>query len=131
MNDLELSSDLQPDNAELNALFEAAWPDHTPRDFRPILARSLAWVIARSRNRLVGYVNVAGDGGDHAFILDPTVHPEFQRRGIGTTLLRKAAELAKLKGAAWLHVDFEDRFEPFYRKAGYRSTGAGVLNLRT
>jgi hypothetical protein len=73
MDDLELSSDQQPDNGELNALFGAAWPDHIPRDFRPVFARSLAWVVARSKRRLVGYVNVAGDGGDHAFLLDPTL----------------------------------------------------------
>jgi len=131
MDDLELSSDLQPDNGELNALFGAAWPDHIPRDFRPVFARSLAWVVARSEGRLVGYVNVAGDGGDHAFLLDPTVHPEFQRRGIGTALLDRAAELARLRGAEWLHVDFESRLEPFYRKAGYQDTRAGLLRLRT
>lgn len=130
MEELEFSSDAQPDNGELNALFAAAWQDHTPRDFRPVFARSLAWVVARSKGRLVGYVNVAWDGGDHAFLLDPTVHPDFQRRGIGTTLLHRAAEAARVRGAGWLHVDFEGRLEPFYRKAGYQGTSAGLLRLR-
>ena len=73
----------------------------------------------------------AAEKGDHAFLLDPTVHPEFQRRGIGTALLDRAAELARLRGAEWLHVDFESRLEPFYRKAGYQDTRAGLLRLRT
>ncbi len=128
--EVEFVSDLQLDNGELNALFAAAWPEHAPRDFRPIFARSLTWVVAQSRGRLVGYVNVAGDGGDHAFLLDPTVHPEFQRRGIGTALVRRAAEVARLKGAEWLHVDFESRLAAFYRKAGYQVTRAGLLRLR-
>ena len=33
-------------NGELNALFEAAWPGHTPRDFFPMLIRSLGYVCA-------------------------------------------------------------------------------------
>ena len=62
-------------DAELNALFAAAWPDHTGTAFGPIHARSLTWVSARRGGRLVGYVNVATDGGVHAFLLDTTVHP--------------------------------------------------------
>jgi hypothetical protein len=39
--------------------------------------------------------------------------------------------LARLRGAEWLHVDFDSRLEPFYRKAGYQDTRAGLLRLRT
>jgi GNAT superfamily N-acetyltransferase len=131
MGELEFSSDSPPNNDELNALFAAAWPDHTSRDFQPILARSLAYVVVRVSGRLIGFVNVAGDGGDHAFLLDPTVHPEFQRRGIGTTLLKKAAEFARIRGAEWLHVDFDRGLESFYRKAGYHTTCAALLHLRS
>ncbi|HEX9921415.1 MAG TPA: GNAT family N-acetyltransferase, partial [Anaerolineae bacterium] len=69
--------------AELNALFAAAWPGHTPTDFGPVLSRSLAYICGRSGDQLVGFINLAWDGGRHAFVLDTTVHPAFQRRGIG------------------------------------------------
>jgi ribosomal protein S18 acetylase RimI-like enzyme len=36
--------------------------------------------------RLIGFVNVASDGGQHAFILDTCVHPAFRRRGMSQPL---------------------------------------------
>jgi hypothetical protein len=46
-------------NDELNALWTAAWPDHTARDFVPVLGRSLVYIVARCERRLIGFVNVA------------------------------------------------------------------------
>src|SRR5690242_21310195 len=55
----------------------------------------LSWVIARDEHdQLVGFVNVAWDGGKHAFVLDVIVDPEHQRRGVGTELVACAAQQA-------------------------------------
>lgn len=45
-----------------------------------VLARSLTWVAAWRGDRLIGYVNVAADGGTHPFVLDTTVHPDEHKR---------------------------------------------------
>jgi ribosomal protein S18 acetylase RimI-like enzyme len=130
-DEFAISNDSALSNEELNALFAAAWPHHAPRDFQPVLVRSLAYVVVRARGLLVGFVNVAWDGGDHAFLLDPTVHPEFRRRGIGTMLLARAEELARARGAEWLHADFEPHLEPFYRKGGFQGTFADLVRLKS
>ncbi|HZF67057.1 MAG TPA: GNAT family N-acetyltransferase [Gemmatirosa sp.] len=116
-------------DAQLDALFAAAWPGHASRPFAPVLARSLAYCAAAHRGQLVGFVNVAGDGGAHAFLLDPTVHPAHRRRGLGLTLVRRATALARAAGAVWLHVDYEPPLAPFYAAAGFRPTAAGLLRL--
>jgi GNAT superfamily N-acetyltransferase len=116
-------------DAELNALFAAAWPDSGASSWQPILRRSLTWVAARRRGRLVGFVNVATDGGIHAFLLDTTVHPDEQRRGLGTGLVRAAAAAARSAGAGWLHVDYEPHLADFYMGCGFRLTAAGLLDL--
>ena len=51
---------------------------------RPVLARSFTYICAFTPGGLVGFVNVAWDGGVHAFLLDTTVVPEYRRRGVGT-----------------------------------------------
>jgi GNAT superfamily N-acetyltransferase len=98
-----------------------------------IRLHSLGWVTARTADgMLVGFVNVAWDGGDHAFLLDPKTHGEHQRQGIGTRLVELAARHAKDAGCEWLHVDFEPELEPFYFDAcGFKPTPAGLIHLPT
>ncbi len=114
---------------ELHDLFAAAWPDAGRTDWASILSRSLTWVTARRGVRLVGFVNVATDGGTHAFLLDTTVHPDEQRHGVGSRLVRAAADAARRSGAGWLHVDYEPHLAGFYRSCGFRPTDAGLLDL--
>ncbi|MFS8147964.1 GNAT family N-acetyltransferase [Rhizobium sp. BR 249] len=126
---LELRIDPFPASAELNALFSAAWGSPHSRDFAAILSRSLAHIGAYHDGRLVGFVNVAWDGGIHAFLLDTSVHPEMRRQGIATRMVRQATSLARERGAVWLHVDFEPDLTGFYRACGFRPTEAGLIKL--
>lgn len=102
----------------------------TKYDWQAQLQRSLGWVIARSDKRLVGFVNVAWDGGVHAFILDTMVAIGERRRGIATRLIEQAHMRAREAGCEWLHVDFDDHLDEFYLKAcGFRPTKAGLIDL--
>jgi ribosomal protein S18 acetylase RimI-like enzyme len=98
-----------------------------------IRPHSLGWATARTREGvLVGFVNVAWDGSDHAFLLDTKTRGAFQRRGIGTRLVRVAAEQAKAAGCEWLHVDFEPHLRAFYFDSGkFTATDAGLIDLRS
>jgi GNAT superfamily N-acetyltransferase len=84
------------------------------------------------RGTLIGFVNVAWDGCDHAFLIDTKTRETFQRRGVGTHLVRLAAEQANSAGCEWLHVDFEPHLQAFYFDAcGFRPTDAGLIHLRS
>ena len=98
-----------------------------------VRAHSLGWVGARDGDGLlVGFVNVAWDGGDHAFLLDPKTRGSHQRRGIATEVVRLAATHARAAGCEWLHVDFEPHLRAFYLDAcGFRVTDAGLVHLPT
>jgi ribosomal protein S18 acetylase RimI-like enzyme len=129
-SNVALRIDPFPSNSELNKLLRTAWSSQEDRDFSVILSRSLVHVGAFAGNQLVGFVNVAWDGGIHAFILDVCVIPALRRQGIATKLVEKAIEFARDRGAEWLHVDFEPDLAVFYRKCGFRHTEAGVIKLR-
>ncbi|MFD5436354.1 GNAT family N-acetyltransferase [Kitasatospora sp. NPDC127067] len=93
---------------------------------------SLGWVTARrtADATLVGFVNLAWDGGAHAFLLDTVVAPDARRQGIATRLVAAAADGARAAGCTWLHVDYEPHLRPFYLDAcGLRPTDAGLLAL--
>jgi GNAT superfamily N-acetyltransferase len=119
-------------SSEVSALHAAAighpcaarnWRDQVQR-------HSLGWVCARNGNDLAGFVNVAWDGGTHAFILDTMVAPRMHRQGIGTRLVALAVQEARRAGCTWLHVDFEEHLQPFYvHGCGFISTLAGLIAL--
>jgi GNAT superfamily N-acetyltransferase len=125
----EIVTDPFPGDDAMRRLWLAAWNGPGPETFQPILARSLAHVGAYDGTKLIGFVNVAWDGGIHAFILDTCVDPDYRRQGIALRLLERATELARQRGARWLHVDFEPHLEAFYRKAGFGPTAAGLMRL--
>lgn len=103
---------------------EAGWWDR-------VGPHSLGWVTARTEaGELVGFVNVAWDGGDHAFLIDTKTRPTHQRQGLGVAVVGRAIAEAKAAGCEWLFVDFEPALEAFYIQAcGFRSTPAGLVHL--
>jgi ribosomal protein S18 acetylase RimI-like enzyme len=131
LNGIKITYQVAPaiTNEALNDLFAASWPDHQWRDFYPILEQGLSFVCAYQADQLIGFVNLAWDGGVHAFILDITVHPKFRRQGVGVELVKQVAEVARSRGVKWLHVDYEPHLKSFYRKCGFRHTEAGLMLL--
>lgn len=126
---IEMMVDPFPSDEAMRGLWRLAWGGEGPESFQPILQRSLGHVGAYDGSALVGFVNLAWDGGIHAFILDTCVAPAYRRRGIALRLVRQAAEVARQRGAAWLHVDFEPQLEGFYRQCGFGPTAAGLMRL--
>lgn len=114
----------------LNRLFMSAWKGFQQKTFAPILSHSLTYIGAFDQDRLIGFVNVAWDGGIHGFLLDTTVHVEYQRQGIGQALVKSAIEIAEKRGIEWLHVDYEPHLDIFYKRCGFKGTEAALLKLK-
>ena len=126
----DIRTDCRPGNDALNALNRVSWGQaHSDRDYAAVLDRSLGHVCAFDGESLIGFVNIAWDGGVHAFLLDTCVAPDFRRRGVATALVKTAVDLARARGAQWLHVDFEPHLVGFYQGCGFRPTGAGLIDL--
>ncbi|MBN4000881.1 GNAT family N-acetyltransferase [Nostoc sp. LPT] len=118
-------------NDDLNALFASAWgwPQDLHNDFQPMLERSIAYTCAYCSERLIGFVNLAWDGGFHTFISEAVVHQDFQRRGIGSQLVRQAIDVARHKKVKWVHVDYEPHLQNFYQNCGFYPTSAGLIKF--
>jgi GNAT superfamily N-acetyltransferase len=116
-------------NETLNELFATAWDGYKTKDFTAELERSLFYICAYSGLRLVGFVKLISDEGVHAFLLDTTVHQEFQHQGIGRDLVTRAITESRARGCDWLHVDFEPHLESFYQSCGFKPMLAGLVKL--
>lgn len=118
-------------DADLNHLFASAWQNYKPSSFQKKLQHSLSYIAAYSETQLVGFVNIAWDGGSHTFLLDTTVRESFQKQGIGKGLVHKAISVCKEHAIEWIHVDFEPHLLNFYKDCGFRTTEAGLINLKS
>ncbi len=120
------------DNDQMDALRIEGFENHVVgHDWTRQLERSLLWIGAFDGDRLVGFVNLAWDGGVHAFMLDTAVAMTHRRRGIGTRLVREAIEAARAHGGIeWIHVDSDEvLMRDFYGPAGFTPTHAGTCNV--
>jgi GNAT superfamily N-acetyltransferase len=125
----EIRVDPFPQREEFAELWLSGWGEPW-KGVLPNWSISLLHLGAYEDGRLVGYLNVATDGSGHAFLLDPTVHKDFQRQGLGKRLVTRAIEICRERGGQFLHVDYEQRLEPFYRACGFEPTRAGLMRLR-
>ncbi|NUS55931.1 MAG: GNAT family N-acetyltransferase [Streptomycetaceae bacterium] len=120
------------ENIAVNALHAEGF-DHRPLDIDwlgQVHSHSLGWVCARQGGELVGFVNVAWDGGVHAFVLDTMVKSNLRRSGIGAGLVEAAVRGARAARCEWLHVDFDDDLRAFYfDTCGFTPTNAGLIEL--
>ncbi|MCO8275871.1 GNAT family N-acetyltransferase [Actinoplanes sp. TRM 88003] len=121
------------DDAELTALHARAFGG-CPTPVIPwserLARHALTWVGAFDDTGLIGFVQVAWDGGDHAFLLDTAVDPAAQHAGTGTALVAAATHEARTAGCTWLHVDFEPHLRHFYLdRCAFRPTAAGLIRL--
>lgn len=119
-------------DAEINGLHALAFDDvATSRPWTERLeTHSLTWITGRLDGELVAFVNILGDGGEHAILMDTMVAPHLQGSGAGTRLVEAAATEARVLGCRWLHADYEPHLTPFYEgSCGMRSTRAGLLSL--
>lgn len=98
-------------------------------DFTKELEHAFIYITAYHNTKLVGFVKLIWDGGQHGFVLEPTVHLDYQRQGIGTELLRHLIDESRRQNLTWLHVDFESNLTKYYRNVGFDHTEAGLLNL--
>jgi GNAT superfamily N-acetyltransferase len=104
---ISIEVDPRPSDAQLRELWLAVRGNAGWFDIGAVLSRSLWHLGAYDGRRLIGFVNVAWDGGAHASVFDTSVHPDSRPSGIGTGLVVRAVDLARQRGAHWLQVDFE------------------------
>ncbi|MEU8269286.1 GNAT family N-acetyltransferase [Sphaerisporangium sp. NPDC049002] len=119
-------------NTEVNTLHAEGFQHAPPADdwWTQVNRHSLGWVCARQDGGLAGFVNVAWDGGVHAFLLDTLVTARHRRHGVATRLVAIATQEARAAGCEWLHVDFEDHLRGFYFDAcGFEPANAGLIAL--
>ncbi len=111
------------DEAEVIALYQANhWSSaHKPRALMAALAGSHTVVTARHQSKLIGLGNALSDG--HLVVYYPhlLVHPDYQRNGIGSGIMRRLME--RYAGFHQQQLTADGDAIAFYRSLGFERSG--------
>lgn len=108
--------------SKLLALYDSVgWTNYTQRPgmLKKAYENSLLTLGAYDGGKLVGVIRTVGDGVSVVFIQDILVYPEYQRRGIGTRLLRGIMERFSDVYQMELMTDNTAKTISFYQSVGF------------
>lgn len=108
---------------EILSLYESVgWTAYT--DYPEVLcegfARSLVILGAYEGEKLLGILRAVGDGITIVFVQDLLVLPEYQRKGIGSALLRTLLDRYAQVRQVELATDNDPKTIAFYKTLGFR-----------
>lgn len=116
---------------EIESLRTIAGWDKMEGKYALILPKLYTYYSVRIENELVGFLSILSDGVGDAFLLDLMVHPDHQRKGIGTALVKEAIHDIKSAGVKCIQVTFNPDLESFYKKFGFHIFKAGIIDNDT
>jgi GNAT superfamily N-acetyltransferase len=128
---------MKPSLCEYRELFESTgWTSSmavSDAAFKMAIDNSWYWVSAFDEDKLISIGRLVSDGGLYAFVCDMIVHPDYQRKGIGKTILKMLTDKCienKIR-RVWLFAA-PGRAE-FYMKSGFeiRSGDAPGMQLKS
>ena len=103
---------------ELSNLYKIApLGDKKVEDLKIVFANSMYKCFVYDEEKLVGVGRVLADGVDCAYICDVAIHPDYQGKGIGKSLVRKLLEFSYGHNKIILY-SYPGR-EDFYVKLGF------------
>lgn len=111
------------------------WKLPSLRQIEAGLSNNVFVVVARSSGKCVGMTRLVGDGGYFYLFVDVIVHPEFQGRQIGKTMVSMALDFIKSQlregETASVNLMAAKEKESFYKKFGFEerphaTQGAGM-----
>ena len=85
-------------------------------------ANSLCVIGAYDNEKLVGIIRAVGDGQTIVFVQDIIVLPEYQRKGIGTKLLKAVMDRFHDVYQMELLTDNTEKTKAFYRSVGFTAS---------
>ena len=94
---------------------------HQPQMLEQALSHSLAMYVALDGDAVVGLIRLVGDGFSSVLVQDLIVLPIYQRKGIGSALIKEALEDYKDAYQVQLVTDQTERTLGFYRSMGFET----------
>lgn len=122
MNTIKLKKYEQYNENEILTLYNSVeWINYTnnPEMLRNAFNNSLTIIGAYEDERLIGIIRVVGDGHSIIYIQDIIVLPEYQRKGIGSLMVKEILNLYAHVYQKILLTENQPNTVEFYKKMNF------------
>lgn len=95
------------------------------------LAGTFRSVCLRDAGRLIGMGRVVGDGGCFFQVVDIAVHPDYQRRGLGSRIMQSLMEQLRAAApeSAYVSLIADGDASRLYEKFGFGPTAPASIGM--
>lgn len=110
--------------AEIFTLYQSVgWTNYTgtPSLLSDAFAHSLKTLAAYDEEKLVGIARAVGDGASIVYLQDILVLPDYQRRGVGSALVKQMIKIYEHVYQMVLMTDSTPKTIGFYQSLGFQS----------
>lgn len=118
-------------DSEIEELRSTVGWDNNTGPFSVISKHLYTYFTARKDGKLVGFIDVLSDGIADAYLQDLAINPEFQRKGIGTELVKNAIRFLQKNNIKCIQVTFNPEYEDFFKRFGFHIYKAGGIDRDT
>ena len=115
---------------EVAGLFTAVgWGTREPEHLREAFAKSTFKCFAFDEAKLVGFGRTIDDGRYYATVVDMIVHPDYQKKKIGTKIMHNLQNA--MEGFLYITLTAFPDVQPFYNRLGWRRLKTGMMLPRS
>ena len=115
---------------EAGGLFTAVgWGAREPEHLREAFAKSTFKCFAFDDVKLIGFGRTIDDGRYYASVVDMIVHPDYQKKGIGTKIMQNLQ--SAMQGFLYITLTAFPEVQPYYRRLGWRKLKTGMMLPRS
>lgn len=131
INGVEIEQEGKVTDIEIEKLRSSVGWDNKTGSFLVLSKRLYTYFTARKDGKLIGFIDILSDGIADAYLQDLVVHPDFQRKGIGSKLVKRAIRFLQKNNIKFIQVTFHPECEAFFKKFGFYIYKAGVIDRDT
>ncbi len=125
--DIEINPDLDLVNWErISELFElVGWGKRNPQEIELAFRKSTVVCMVKNEEGIIGFGRTVDDGRYYALLVDIVIHPDHQRKGMGSAIVHNLTD--QLKGYNFSTLTAALQKEMFYQKAGWKKQKSGYI----
>ncbi len=111
----------KPHVEDFIALFKTTgWPLFSTKAFKKAIDGTYRQVCVYDGKSLIGTARILSDGATYAWINDMIVHPKYQRRGIGSKIMRMIIKYLKKQKIPNIGLFCAPEAKKFYLLLGFK-----------